>query len=88
MINEFNRFGLEVYQRILTGLLQLLGSIGILIGLLYPWIGMAATAGLSLLMLLGFGVRLKVRDSIKASLPSFLFMIINAYLFLWFFSEY
>ncbi|WP_424961024.1 DoxX family protein [Ekhidna sp.] len=81
MVEEFNRFGLSNQQRMITGVLQLLGSIGILIGFKFPLLGMVGTVGLSALMLLGFAVRVKIKDGIEESLPSFVFMIINGYLF-------
>ncbi len=80
MFLEFQRYGLSEAQRKLTGILQLLGSFGLLIGLLVPLSGLVAAAGLSLLMLLGFLTRLKIRDSFYQSLPSFIFMLLNAYL--------
>ncbi|MEP0985240.1 DoxX family protein [Ekhidna sp.] len=81
MVKEFYRFGLKDQQRILTSLLQLLGAIGIVVGIKLPFAGMMATIGLSLLMLMGFIVRIRIRDDIRQSTPSFAFMLINAYLF-------
>ncbi len=86
MINEFYRYGLNDAQRHLTGLLQLLGALGVVTGIVEPIVGMASTAGLTLLMLLGFGIRLKIKDSFIESLPSFTFMAFNAYLFFLYFT--
>ena len=81
MKEEFTRFGLSDVQRKMTGILQLLGAIGLMVGVwLSPFIGLISTAGLSLLMLLGFTVRLKIRDPFLQAFPSFLFMVINAHL--------
>lgn len=78
MKSEFKRFGLLNYQRKLTGILQLLGAFGLFLGLLFePLLGIIASAGLGTLMLLGFIVRLKIKDNFIKSFPSFLFMIIN-----------
>ena len=79
-IDEFRRFGLTAGQRVSVGILQLLGAIGLFIGLFDEPIGVLAAAGLSLLMLLGFSVRTKVKDGFKASFASFFFMLLNAYL--------
>ncbi len=80
MKEEFERFGLSA-QRKLTGVLQLLGAVGLIVGVtVSPLIGTMAAAGLSVLMLLGFGVRLRLRDGLIATLPSFLFMFVEAYL--------
>ena len=80
MVDEFQRFGLSQQQRIITGFAQLAGSIGLLIGLREPLFGLIAAVGLTFLMLLGFLTRLKIRDSVAQSLPSFIFMLLNAYL--------
>ena len=77
--DEFRRYGLARFGP-LTGVLEILGSIGLLVGLMVPLILVVAAGGLALLMLLGFGVRLKIKDGFWASLPSFLFMLVNAYI--------
>ncbi|MEP2772061.1 MAG: DoxX family protein [Fulvivirga sp.] len=76
---EFQRFGMPK-QRIITGVLQLLGACGLVVGLWSPVVGAMASSGLALLMLAGFIVRIKIRDSIVQTLPSFFFMALNAYL--------
>nr|WP_155208799.1 DoxX family protein [Fulvivirga aurantia] len=81
MVKEFNRFRLTDFQRQLTGILQLLGATGLLIGVFFsPWLAGIASGGLSILMALGFIVRLKIRDSLLLSIPSFFFMLVNAFL--------
>ena len=77
MATEFIRFGLTKSQRQGTGVLQILGALGILAGTIYPSIGLVAATGLSVLMLLGFGVRLKIKDSFVQSFPSFLMLVLN-----------
>lgn len=78
--DEFKRYGLEKFGP-LTAILEILGATGLLVGLLVPLILSLAAGGLALLMLLGFGVRIKIRDGFWLSLPSFLFMLLNAYIF-------
>lgn len=80
IVAEFDRFGLSPRQRVLTGVFQLLGAAGLLLGLLIPEIGLLAAAGLCILMMLGFGVRLKIKDSFLQAMPSFGLMLLNAYL--------
>lgn len=80
MVSEFQRFGLPDSRRILTGVLQLMGALGLFTGLLFPVLGIAAAVGLSLMMLIAFGVRIKMKDTVLESAPSLIFMIINAYL--------
>ncbi len=80
MKNEFIRYGYD-RQRALTGYLQLLGGLGLLIGYwVSPWLAGSAAAGLGLMMVFGFGVRLKIKDSFLASSPAFLYAVLNIYL--------
>jgi hypothetical protein len=81
MRNEFKRFGLEKFTN-LTGLLELLGGIGMLVGLKYNIILLISSGGLTVLMLLGFGVRLKMKDGFWLTMPSLFFMLLNLYVFL------
>lgn len=80
MTAEFERFGLSATQRKITGIAQIVGALGVLIGFFYTPLQVSALIGISLLMLLGWGVRLKINDSFIASLPAFSFFILNAYL--------
>ncbi|WP_405295708.1 DoxX family protein [Algibacter sp. Ld11] len=81
MADEFVRFGLNKPQRILTGCLQLLGALGVFLGYFFlPDLVFIASAGLTLLMLMGFAVRLKIKDNLIQSLPSFVFVLINLYI--------
>jgi hypothetical protein len=62
----------------MTGFLQLLGAIGLLIGLYFsPTLLLLASTGLSILMIAGFIVRLKINDNFIQSSPSFLFAVLN-----------
>lgn len=81
MQNEFKRFELEKFTT-LTGVLELLGGIGLMVGLKFGFILLISSGGLALLMLLGFGVRIKVKDSVWLSFPSLFFMLLNLYVFL------
>jgi len=81
MRNEFKRFELEKFTT-LTGVLELLGGIGLLVGLKFGFILLISSGGLALLMLLGFGVRIKAKDSFWLSFPSLFFMLLNLYVFL------
>jgi len=80
MRKEFFRYGLSKQQR-LIGALQILGAFGLSFGFVYlPILGIVSAIGLSLLMILGFGVRLKIKDSVVQSAPSIIYAIINAYI--------
>jgi uncharacterized membrane protein len=81
MQNEFKRFKLEKFTTI-TGILEILGGIGLLVGLEVRFILLISSGGLVLLMLLGFGVRVKVKDGFWLSFPSLFFMLLNLYIFI------
>jgi len=80
MISEFRRFGMPDSQRIITGVLQLLGSAGLVIGLYLPLLGCLASGGLALMMLVAFGTRMKVGDGFMQSAPSLIFLVVNSWL--------
>lgn len=87
MEEEFVRFGFS-RQRTLTGYLQLLGAVGLLVGYwLAPVMAFLAATGLCLMMLFGFGVRLKIRDTVLASSPALLYALLNGYLGVYYFSQ-
>jgi hypothetical protein len=86
MFEEFRRFGLPDSQRILTGVLQLMGAAGLFAGLIFPLLGLLSSVGLSLMMLIAFGVRIRIKDGLAQSAPSLAFMFINGYLALGFMS--
>ncbi|WP_421807243.1 DoxX family protein [Flagellimonas sp.] len=77
---EFERYGLPTYRK-LIGALQLLGGLGLLVGLIYSTtLQFSAALGLSILMFLGFLVRLKIRDGILLSTPSLAYALLNAFI--------
>lgn len=80
MKDEFKRFGLAKAGT-LTAVLELLGAVGLLVGLKFHPILLISAGGLSLLMFLGVAVRIKVRDTIGVTLPALFFMILNGYIF-------
>lgn len=80
MTHEFERFGLVKFRK-LTAVLQLLGATGLLLGLRYPLLILASSAGLALLMMLGVIVRIKIKDGLVLSLPALILMLVNMYIF-------
>ncbi|MFV8376337.1 DoxX family protein [Flavobacterium sp. LB1P62] len=79
MKNEFKRFGLEKFG-ILTAVLELTGAFGLFIGIQNYTVLVFASGGLALLMLLGVGVRIKMKDSLLVSLPAFFYFLLNTYI--------
>lgn len=80
MKNEFKRFGLEKLGTFIA-ILELLGAMGLLVGLKFVPILLISAGGLAVLMFFGIIVRIKVKDSLWVSLPAIFFMLINAYIF-------
>ena len=79
MKSEFKRFNLEKIG-LLTVVLQILGATGLLVGLFFNPILSLAALGLSLLMLCGLIVRIRVQDGLLVSLPALFFLLLNLYI--------
>jgi hypothetical protein len=80
LIEEFERYGVPQF-RTLTGVLQLLGGIGTLAGFYWIPLQIFSCFGLSLLMLFGVGVRIKIKDRFIQSFPATFYCVLNGYLF-------
>jgi hypothetical protein len=80
MKNEFKRFGLEKLG-LLTVILELIGAIGLLIGIKINLLLIIASLGLGLLMLCGVIVRLRLKDNLWISFPALFYMFLNFYIF-------
>jgi len=76
MQEEFARYGLSRFRR-LTGALEMLGGAGLLVGLIVPTVALIAAAGLAVLMVLGLGARLRVRDPFLELLPATFLLVVN-----------
>lgn len=76
MKNEFKRFGLAKYAGI-TIFFELVGAIGLLIGLWVPFLLILSAGGLALLMFFGLIVRIKIGDSLKLSFPALFYLVLN-----------
>ena len=80
MSEEFMRYGLTKYKK-LTGVLEILGAIGLIVGFSYTPILLSASLGLTLLMLLGVITRIRVRDPWYQIIPAFGLMIVTTMIF-------
>ena len=79
MREEFERFGLARYRRA-TGALEVVGGVGLLVGLARADILAIASGGLAFLMLLGVLTRIRVRDPLPEIVPAAALMVANGYL--------
>lgn len=81
MVGDFHRFGMD-HLRVLTGCLEILAGFGLFVGLWWLPAQVLSAGGLALLMLVAFCIRVRMRDSVAASLPSLLLMTLNAFIVL------
>jgi len=81
MAAEFERFGLSKFRR-LTGGLEVLGALGLLLGYFVPHFDIAASAGLTVLMVAGVIVRFRSGDSFLDAVPALMMGLLNAFIFI------
>ncbi|NJC24921.1 DoxX family protein [Neolewinella antarctica] len=82
---EFIRYG-HAGERVMTGILQMLGGLGLLLGYHFsPLLATAAAAGLFVMMAYGVVVRMKIGDSQLQATPAFLYAALNLYLLVHFY---
>ena len=81
MKKEFKRFGLEKLG-LLVIVFEILGAIGLIVGLKFNLILISSSISLAILMLVGIIVRIKLKDSIIVTLPALFYMGLNTYIFL------
>jgi len=79
MRTEFARYGIPHYRKI-TGLLQLLGALGLMVGVFLPVAGLLAAAGLASLMFLGTVLRIRIQDTFIQTLPAIIYMLLSSWL--------
>lgn len=82
MSAEFERYGLAKLRR-LTGVLEMAGGLGLLVGYIFRPIVAIAAGCLCLLMLLAVGARIRIRDTFPQTFPALLLCVVNAYV-LWY----
>lgn len=81
MKTEFKRFRLEKFA-LTTVIFEILGALGLVVGYYFnKELILISSAGLTILMLLGLIVRLRLKDSFLITLPALFFMGLNAYIF-------
>jgi uncharacterized membrane protein YphA (DoxX/SURF4 family) len=76
---EFERYGVPHLRRF-VGSMQLLGGAGVILGLVFAPVGAAAATGLTMMMLLGLAVRLRIHDAPRLMVPAASLAAVNALL--------
>lgn len=83
---EFERYGMPSL-RTFVGTAQVLGAVGVLVGIAIPLLGAAAAAGLTLMMVLGLIVRFWIHDVPRLMIPAGTLAALNGLLVVLFLSQ-
>jgi hypothetical protein len=81
MVAEFARYRVPGLRK-WTGFLQMMAGAGLLAGYVYRPFLLSAAGGLAVMMLVGVGIRIRIRDPWYAALPAFLLMLLNVLIFM------
>jgi hypothetical protein len=65
---------------VVTGTLQVGAAVGLVAGYIYPLCALLASVGLSLMMIVAIGVRLKIKDPLGGFLQAFVCFLLNAFI--------
>ena len=84
--NEFIRYGIPNFRKI-TGFFQSLGGLSLIIGVFIDQLAVIASLGLTILMILGVIVRLRIKDGLLKTMPAIFYAILNALIFYFFLSD-
>jgi putative oxidoreductase len=64
-VENFRHFGYPQWFRVVTGSLEVLGGLGLLIGIWLPWLAALASAGLILVMLGAVFTEVRTREPLQ-----------------------
>ena len=76
MLSEYARWGYK-NQRILLGSLQLLGGVGLLVGIINSTLLIIASFLLTFMMITAVFVRIKIKDNIIQMSPAIFYTVLN-----------
>ena len=79
MVAEFERYRLARF-RVLTGMLQVAGSVGLIVGHFCRAILLFSAGGLAAMMFLAVITRLRIRDPLYAALPALALFALNVFI--------
>ncbi|WAC03950.1 DoxX family protein [Lacinutrix neustonica] len=77
MKEEFTAYGLPEWVLKVVGTLKVLLSLVLLISIFYRSIEDFAAGGIAILMLGAIGMHLKIGDSLKKTMPAFIFLVLS-----------
>ena len=76
MAIEFERYGFSD-KRVFIAVSQILGALGLLMGLIMPIIGILTSAGFTVQMVSAWVVRRRIGDAFQQSLPAVVYLAIS-----------
>ena len=76
MLSEYDRWGYK-NQRILLGCLQLLGGVGLIVGIVNSTLLIIASFLLTFMMITAVFVRIKIKDNIVQMFPAIFYTVLN-----------
>ncbi len=79
MREDFERFGMS-RLRILTGVLEVSGALGLIAGYFIAELAVLSGVGLALLMAVGLLTRLRQRDTMEQMLPAAALILVNMFI--------
>ena len=74
---EFKHFGYPRWFLTVTGIVEVLGGGAMLVGLKYPVMATLAALWLAITMVVAVITHIRVKDPIKATMPSILFVVLT-----------
>ncbi len=80
MVAEFRRYQLP-HLRMLTGTLQLAGSLGIIVGHFRRPVLVFSAAGLAAMMFIALITRFRLRDPFYLAIPALCLYVLNLFIF-------
>ncbi len=77
MISEFKRWGYKKHRKTISSL-QILGGLGLVIGLQINIILIASSLCLSIMMFFAIIVRVRIKDNVATILPAITYLMLSA----------
>lgn len=83
MVEGFEHFGLPQWLRVVTGILEILGAAGLIVGIWNPVIAILSSVGLAIIMFFAVLTHARARDPFSSMImPSVLFILLVIVAFL------
>lgn len=77
MKEEFTAYGLPMWMVYFVGILKVIFSIGLIVGLWIPELISFSASGIAIFMFFAILMHVKIKDPIKKSIPALTFMVLS-----------